>query len=126
MAKPRQKSREGQSVSDDTVARYTAARAFLVGEWIGAILMVGSFTQLYLVAFVFGGTVRLSVGLGLGALLLGAWMFWTNRTHYLGLNFPFRRRWEVVAVIFAGAGAVFWLLFGLLAALVWQGIPIQK
>ncbi len=124
-AKQYQKSRAGQSVSDETLALYTAARAFLFGEWLGAVIMVASFTQLYLVSFVFGGSVKLSIGLGLGALVLGAWMFWTNRSNYLGLDFPFKRRWEVVAVIFAGAGAVFWLLFGLLAVLVWNGVPVQ-
>lgn len=125
MAKQRQKARAGMSVSDDDMATYTAARAFLFGEWVGALIMVASFTQLYIVTFVAGGNAGWSIGIGLAALALGGWVFWSNRTYYLRLNFPWRRKWDAVAVVFALAGVVFWLLFGLLAALVWNGVPVQ-
>lgn len=120
-----QKARAGQSVSDEELARYTAARAFLFGEWVGAVLMVASFTQLYV--FLFGplaASTPVVVGVGLGLLTLGTWMFWTNRTYYQRLDWPFRKKWEVAATVVAGSGVVFWILFGVLLLLTVLGKPL--
>lgn len=120
-----QKARAGQSVSDEELARYTAARAFLFGEWAGAVLMVASFTQLYV--FLFGplaASTGVVVGVGAGLLALGAWMFWTNRTYYHRLDWPFRRRWELAATVVAGSGLLFWLMFLVLLLLTVLGKPV--
>lgn len=123
--KPRQKARAGQSVTDEQLATYTAARAFLFGEWVGAVLMVASFTQMFFLGLKSDRAATISLIVGLGMLVLGGFIFWTNRTYFLRLGVGWRKKWEVAAVIVAGSGVVFWLLFGLLAVLVWNGIPIQ-
>lgn len=119
-----QKSRAGQSVSDETVALYTAAKGFLVAEWIGALLMLYSFTHLYVFGLRPGSDARAAVAVGVAALVVGAVVFWGARRTYMRLDFPWRRRWEVAATVFAGAAAVFWLMFALAVVLVWQGIPV--
>ncbi len=118
-----QKARQGMSVSDEQVATYTAAMGFLVAEWAGALLMVASFTQLYAYGLRPGANVTLSLVVGGVLLLAGSFMYWTNRRNYLAMEFPWRRRWEVTATIFAAAGAVFWFLFIMAAVLVWRGVP---
>jgi hypothetical protein len=124
-AKSMQKSRAGQSVSDETIALYTAARAFLFGEWAGALLMVLSFTQLYV--FLFGPfdiSSPVVLGVGIGFLALGGWMYWSNRTYYERLEWPYRRRWHLAALVTAGAGALFWLMFGVLTVMTALGKPV--
>lgn len=121
-----QKSREGMAATPEMVANYTAARAFLLGEWFGASLVVASFTLLYLFAAVPGGpsvAVTLSVCLTIAAV--GAFAFWRNHQYYQRLDFPWARRWHTSATVVAGSGAIFWLLFALLELLAALGIPIQ-
>lgn len=121
-----QKSRQGMSVSEETVAAYTAARAFLMGEWFGATLMVASFTLLYLFAFVAQRSPPLPVVLGvcLAMFLGGAFIFWRNHEYYVRLGFHWAKRWDTTAIVVAGAGAIFWLLFGLLALLSAFGVDV--
>lgn len=114
------------SVTDEQLATYTAARAFLFGEWVGAILMVASFTQLFFLGLRSDEAATWSLILGLAMLALGGFMFWRNRTYFLRLGVDWRRRWEVTAIIVAGSGVVFWLLFGLLSLLTALGVPIQN
>lgn len=123
-----QKARAGMALSDEDRFGYTAARAFLFGEWLGALIMVSSVVWLYASLFVGGASAALALGVGLAALALGGFVFWANRRNLLGLDGGwdrYKRRFEVVAVVFAGTGAVFWLLFALLAVLVWNGVPVQ-
>lgn len=127
MTKPdeRRRSWHHQSVDDETLAKYTAARAFLFAEWIGALMMVASFTVLYwliLARSELGGPGVLALSIAL--LILGTVLYWRNRTIYYSLDFPFRKRLEVVATVLAGSAGIFWLLFVILAVLVWRGVPI--
>ncbi len=122
---PMQKSRANQPVTDEQLATYRAARAFLQAEWFGAILMVVSFTQLYVFALgPYAVSTRAALIAGAIMLAIGAWIFWSSRTYYLRLDFPWARRWEVVATVFAATGVVFWGLFLLAACLVWRGVEI--
>ncbi len=122
---PMQKSRANQPVTDEQLATYRAARAFLQAEWFGAILMVASFTQLYVfILGPYGVSTRTALIIGAVMLALGAWIFWSSRKVYLSLDFPWARRWEVVASVFAATGVVFWGLFLLAAFLVWRGVEI--
>ena len=125
-AKSMQKARAGMSVSDDDIALYTAARAFLFGEWAGALLMVASFTQLFFLGLRSDAYATASVIIGLVLLVLGAFIFWTSRTYFFRLGVAWRKNWELAAVMVAGSGVVFWLLFGLLWLLVWNDVPIQN
>ncbi len=119
-----QKARAGQAVDEATVAKYTAAMGFLIAEWVGALLMVVSFTQLYAYGLRPSANVTLSLAAGAAMGGIGAYMYWTNRRHYLAMEFPWRRRWEYAATIFAAAGVIFWLLFILGWILVERGVPI--
>ncbi len=119
-----QKARAGMSVDDATMAKYTAARGFLFAEWLGAILMVYSFTHLYVFGLRPGANIPLAVGIGVAILLGGALLFWRSRSVYLDLEFPIHRRWEVLATLFAGAAIVFWALFLLAAWLASKGVEL--
>lgn len=119
-----QGSRAGQPVDERTVALYTAARAFLMAEWAGALLTVVSFAQLYLVVGARLGSGAVAVAVGLLLLAIGGFVFLRSRTYYRRLEFPWASRWERVATVVAGAGALFWLLFAFLAALTWAGYPV--
>ncbi len=124
-SKPLQRSRAMQPVSDETLANYTAARAFMTGMWTGAILMVLSFTQLYIfLVFDLGVTGKTSVVGGFALLVLGSFMFWKSRTYYQRLDWPWKRRWANAAVVVAGSGLVFWFIFAIIMLLAWRGINI--
>lgn len=124
-----QKAREGMAVTEETVAAYTAARAFILGEWFGASLMVASFTLLFLLgphcptkdkcapSEVVGAPVGVTLGVCLILLLGGAFIFWKNHAYYVRLGFLWAKRWDNGAIVMAGAGAVFWLLFAVLEVL---------
>ncbi len=130
-----QKARAGMAVPEETVVNYTAARGFLYGEWLGACLMVASMALVYLFTACprndvsacqpgSAGNSMLSVGVSLGMFAVGTWVFWSNHTYYKRLDFPWAKRWDNAAIVVAGAGAVFWLLFGLIAVLVSMGITV--
>ncbi len=120
-----QRSREAQPVTDEMRANYTAARAFLFGEWFGASLCVASFTLLYLFAFAAPGlsaTTTLIVCLAM--LVVGAFVFLRNRAYYERLEFPWAKRWHIGALVTAGSAGVFWLLFALLTTLAAFGVDV--
>lgn len=118
-----QKARAGMTVSEETVAAYGAARAFLLGEWFGASLSAASIALAYmLTAARTPGAVTL--GTSLAVFAGGAYVFWKSRTYYRRLDFPWARRWDTAALVLAGSGAVFWLLFAVLEALAWMGVKI--
>ncbi len=119
-----QKSREGQSVSDETVATYTAAKGFLIGEWFGAVLMVLSFTLLYALGLRPDADVRTIEIAGFLLFVVGTWAYWKSRGYYLALDFPWKRRWEVAATVVAGTGVVFWLMFLVALFLAWRGVAV--
>ena len=112
-------------VPEDTVAAYSAARAFLLGEWFGACLAVASFTLLYLFAFAGRGG---GMGPGLVAclvlLLVGAAVYLRSRTYYLRIGFDYAPRWHLAALVVAGAAGLFWLLFAFLTVLASFGYPV--
>ncbi|HUR62899.1 MAG TPA: hypothetical protein VM241_00300 [Candidatus Thermoplasmatota archaeon] len=119
-----QKARAGMSVSPETVAAYTAARGFLMAEWLGASLMVASFTLLYLLTFGSRAAVGTTLWACLAMLLLGAYVFWTNHRNYARVGFLWAKRWDNGAIVVAGSGAVFWLLFALLEVLTLFGVAV--
>lgn len=120
----RKRSRHASPVPERTVALYTAARAFLYAEWLGALLLVASFSLLYFLTFAakWSGPMTLLVSIGTG--LVGAAIFWTARTSYRALEFPWAKRWEAVANLFAASAGIFWLLFLLLEILTVLRIPV--
>jgi hypothetical protein len=123
-AREMQKARAGMAVSAETVAAYTAARGFLMAEWFGASLMVASFTLLYLLTFGSNASARATL-LTCGLLLLGgAYVFWTNHRNYTRVGFLWAKRWDTAAIVVAGAGVVFWLLFALLEVLTYFGVAV--
>lgn len=123
--KEQQKARAGMSVSDEDIAKYTAMRVFLTGQWLGAFLMVASFTQLYWFTFTNtgpGGTWTIIIGLAI--LALGVWVFWKNKRYSESLNYPIFPKLEFAAIVTAGAGLVFWLLFIVLYVMTLAGSPV--
>ena len=122
----RKRSRFGQEVPADTVALYSAARAFLLGEWFGGALMVASFTLLYLFAFApsRSGGLGPAVAACLAILALGTAIYLRSRTYYRRIGFDYAPKWHRAAVLLAGAAGIFWLLFALLAVLTWLGVPV--
>jgi hypothetical protein len=106
-----QRSRENQSVPDETVATYTAAQGFLITEWIGAILMVFSFILLYAWGLRNGANVKAAEIVSAILMVLGTMMYWRSRSIYLNLDFPWRRGWEIGATLIAATAGVFWLFF---------------
>jgi len=122
----RRKAIAAMRISDEEVATYGAARAFLLGEWFGASLMDASVVLLYLLAApgrgaTSGGT---ALGVSLATLALGTAAFWSSRRYYGRLDFPWAPRWHTAALVVAGAAGIFWLLFALLEALALGGVRI--
>lgn len=117
-----QKSRAHQSVPEETVARYRAAKAFLTVEWLGALLMVASFAQLYVFGLRPGARVGLVEAVGVALLLVGALLWVSARNAYYRIDFPWRRRSEFLATVVAGSGLVFWGMFLVAALLAWRGV----
>src|SRR5688572_17995986 len=100
----RKRSGGTDPVVDETVAAYSAARAFLLGEWFGASLAVASFTLLYLFTFaVRGVSVPLELGVCLVLLVLGAVIYLRSRTYYQRVGFDYAPRWHGAAVVVAGS-----------------------
>ena len=121
----RKRSRLNVHVPDETVVAYSAARAFLLGEWFGASLAVASFTLLYLFAFTPRATsVPADLVACLAMLAVGALVYLRSRAYYLRVGFDYAPRWHVGALVVAGAAGIFWLLFGFLAALASFGVPV--
>jgi hypothetical protein len=120
----RRRSRFNVEVPADTVAAYSAARAFLLGEWLGASIGVASFTLLYLFAFAGHGPVKAGLFACVGLLALGAVAYLRSRTYYERVAFDYAPRWHMAALVVAGAAGIFWLLFAFLAALAYFGFPV--
>jgi len=110
---------------EETAASFTAAKAFLYGEWFGASLSCASFTLLYLFALQAPHVPPwTAMGICLVLLAMGLFVFFRNRAYYERLEFRWAARWHTAAYVVAGAGAVFWLLFGLLLLLQFLGIDV--
>jgi hypothetical protein len=120
----RKRSGGTAQVPDETVAAYSAARAFLLGEWFGASLMVASFTLLYLFAFDGRGNIKVGFVVCIALLAIGAWLYLRSRTYYGRVGFDYAPRWHMTAIIVAGSAGIFWLLFAFLAVLTLMGIPV--
>ena len=121
----RRRSRLASEVPDDTVAAYSAARAFLLGEWFGASLAVASFTLLYLFGFVaLEVDGRLGTAVCVAILALAAFVYLRSRAYYLRIGFDYAPRWHLAALVVAGAAGIFWLLFAFLLALAYFGFPV--
>ena len=116
--------RANADATADLVATYTAAKAFLIGEWIGAALCVVSFWQLYYGVFSHAYSPRTAVAAGLIILALGGLVFFRSRMYYRRIDFRWGRRWEMVAHFVAGSGAFFWFLFALVAVLTQLGVNV--
>ena len=121
----RKRAHWGQDVPDETVASYSAARAFLVGEWFGATLLVASFTLLYLLAFGAHATTIVTYSVCGSLLLLGSVIYLRSRTYYQRIGFDVAPKLHVGALVVGGGGGVFWFLFLFLVVLAWAGVPIQ-
>lgn len=123
-AREMQKARAGMAVTEETVAAYTAARGFLMAEWFGASLMVASFTLLYLLTFGSDASARATLT-ACGLLLAGgSFVFWTNHRNYTKVGFLWAKKWDTGALLVAGTGVVFWLLFLLLEVLTYFGVAV--
>jgi hypothetical protein len=121
----RKRSGGTSQVPDDTVAAYAAARAFLLGEWFGASVMVASFTLLYLFTFAgVGVSVLLEMGVCLALLALGAVVYLRSRMYYQRVGFDYAPRWHGAAVVVAGSAGIFWFLLALLIALTSFGVEV--
>ena len=119
----RKRSRLNMTVPDDTIAKYTMARGFLIGEWIGALLIVASFTLLY-VLYAQGHDARFALTISLVTGIIGTIAFWRSRKIYRSLDFPYAPKWEAVANVTAASGAIFWMLFATLMILTYAGIQV--
>ncbi|MFA5944367.1 MAG: hypothetical protein WC876_07880 [Candidatus Thermoplasmatota archaeon] len=121
----RKRSGGTDAVIDDTVAAYAAARAFLLGEWFGAALMVASFTLLYLFSF---APVRVSVPIEVGVcaalLAVGTFVYFRSKGYYERVGFDYAPRWHAAAVVVAGSAGIFWLLLLLLIGLTYFGVEV--
>lgn len=126
MAKRRemQKARAGMSVSDETVALYGAARAFLIGEWFGALVMLASFTLLYLLYAATNWTGKSILIACVGLMAVGSLAYLRSRSYYTRMDFHYAPKAHVGALLVAGSAAIFWLLFGLLELLVALGVEV--
>lgn len=115
----------GTAPSDDDVAAYAAARGFLLAEWFGAVLMVASFTLLYLLAF--GAHASPAVTYTVCAVLLGLGtaVYLRSRAYYQRIGADIAPRSHGIAAVVAGSAGIFWLLFLLLVGLAWLGVPLQ-
>ena len=121
---PRKRS-GGTRATDADVALYAASRAFLVGEWFGATLMVASFTFLYVLDFGTQTSIATIYAICAASLGVGALAFLRSRTYYARLGIDIAPRLHVVAAVVAGSAGIFWLLFALLVTLAWLGVPLQ-
>ena len=120
----RKRSRLAQDVPDETVAAYGAARAFLLGEWFGAAVMVASFTLLYLFAFGSSASTAVTYIVCLALLAVGTFAFVRCRAYYQSIEFPWAHRWHIGALLVAGSAVIFWLLFVFLVVLAWLGVQV--
>jgi hypothetical protein len=114
----------GTSPSDDDVARYAAARGFLIAEWFGAVLMVASFTFLYLLPFAAGAGVGGTYTTCALLLTIGAAIFLRSRRYYQRIGADIAPRTHAIAAVVAGSAGIFWLLFVLLLSLALFGVPL--
>lgn len=117
-------SSDPEADGDAALARLTAARGFLAAEWLGAILMLVSFTQLYFVVLGRLGSGALGLGVGLFTMAIGSFVFVRSRGYYHRLEFPYKPRWHTAAYVVAGSAAIFWLLFAIIALLVYLDVPV--
>ena len=121
----RKRSGGTEPVVDDTVAAYAAARAFLLGEWFGASVMVASFTLLYLFTFAgVGVSVVTEVLVCLALLALGAVVYLRSRMYYGRVGFDYAPRWHNAAIVVSGSAGIFWLLLALLIVLTYLGVEV--
>ena len=121
----RKRSGGTDAVIDDTVASYAAARAFVLGEWFGASLMVASFTLLYLFTFAVGGvSVWREIGVCLGVLTVGTMVYLRSKRYYERIGFDYAPRWHAAAIVVAGSAGIFWLLFLVLIGLTYFGVQV--
>lgn len=123
---PRRKRSGGTvPVVDDTVAAYSAARAFLLGEWFGASLMVTSFTLLYLFSFAgHGVSVAVEVSVCAAILALGTFVYFRSKRYYERVGFDYAPRWHAAAIVVAGSAGIFWLLLAFLLVLTFFGVDV--
>ena len=121
----RRRAWQRAEVDEDTLANYTAARAFLYGEWFGASVCVASVTLLYVFAFARPDVPAwTAIAVCLCMLAVGGFAFLRNRAYYERLGFPWANRWHQAAFVVAGSGGFFWLLFAFLSFLAWRGIAV--
>lgn len=113
------------AVTDSDVALYGAARGFLLGQWLGACLMVASFTLLYLLPLAAGASTAVTYLTAAAFLAVGTFLFAASRSAYGRLDWDIAPRLRGVAAVVAGSAGIFWLLVLLLVALAWLGVPLQ-
>jgi hypothetical protein len=120
-----QRQLDSMEATPEMLANYTAARAFLYGQWFGASLMVASFTLLYVLAVVpRRPSVPVTLAVCAALLGLGTFVYLRNRAYSKRLDYPYAPRWEAAALVVAGSAGIFWLLFAILQALTAAGIRV--
>lgn len=114
----------GTGPTDDDVATYSAARGFLVAEWFGALLMVASFTFLYVLPFAAGAGLGGTYATCALLLTIGSAIFLRSRRYYQRVGVDVAPRTHAIAAVVAGSAGIFWLLFALLFVLALLGVPL--
>lgn len=115
---------DAASIPDDAMAAEVAARGFVASAWAGALVLTWSYGQLYWA--VLSGIYSSEAAFTIGVLsaILGGVMFVRSRRVWQALGLGAGRKSMTVALVVAGAGGVFWLLFALLLVLFYAGVDI--
>ncbi|MEK6976060.1 MAG: hypothetical protein AABY18_06930 [Candidatus Thermoplasmatota archaeon] len=114
----------GTAPTDDEVAAFSAARGFLLAEWFGAVLMVASFTFLYLLPFAAGAGLAGTYTTCALLLAIGSAIYLRSRRYYQRIGADIAPRMHAIAAFVAGSAGIFWLLFLLLIVLTLFGVPL--
>lgn len=107
---------------DDALALAMAAQGFLASRWLGALLMVYSFTHLYVFGLRPGASVPMALVVAAVFLLAGSAVWWRSRVYAERLEVPWAPRWAGAADLFAYTAIVFWILFLLALWLLSRGV----
>lgn len=95
-----------------------------MAEWFGSLLMVSSFTLLYLLPFAAGAGVGATYTVCALLLALGSAIFLRSRRYYQRIGADVAPRLHAIAAVVAGSAGIFWLLFLLLIVLALLGVGL--
>ena len=113
-----------QEITSDDMARYLATRGFVWSAWVGAILLTISYTQLYWAVLSGAYSGKYSLLLGVVVAIGGGIIFRRSRALWSAIDPSVGRKAMTAALLVAGAGGVFWLLFLLFSLLTLAGVEL--